>query len=81
MNYKDNIINALTVLRDNAKIEGGIFQVRAYDKVLNNIKNFTGSITKYEQIENIEGAGKKIKVKLQEIINTGNFIDLFNCFS
>lgn len=78
MNYKDNIINALTILRDNANIEGGIFQVRAYDKVLNNIKNLTGPITKYEQIENIEGAGKKIKVKLQEIINTGHLVDTEN---
>ena len=78
MNYKDNIINALTILRDNANIEGGIFQVRAYDKVLNNIKKFTGPITKYEQIENIEGAGKKIKVKLQEIINTGYLVDTEN---
>lgn len=74
MNYKDIIISSLTVLRDNAKNEGGIFQVRAYDKVINNIKNFPEAITNYKQIENIDGAGKKIKLKLQEIIETGHLI-------
>ncbi len=72
MDHKNNIITELTILRDNAKSDGGIFQYRAYDKVIRNIKNFSGPITSFDQVENIEGAGKKIKLKLKEIIESGS---------
>ena len=72
MDHKNNIISELTILRDNAKSDGGIFQYRAYDKVIRNIQNFSGPITSFEQVENIEGAGKKIKLKLKEIIESGS---------
>ena len=70
--FKKAIVENLTLLRDNARVEGGIFQVRAYDKVIKNIQVIKTPITYYEQVENIEGAGKNIKLKLKEIIETGN---------
>jgi hypothetical protein len=36
MDYKDNIINTLTILKNNSN--DNIFHVRAYDKVISNIK-------------------------------------------
>jgi DNA polymerase (family 10) len=72
--YKPLIINNLEILRDNAKIEGGVFQARAYDKVINNLKLLKIPVTSYKNVENIEGAGKNIKLKLKEIIETGNLI-------
>lgn len=71
MDHKENIINALTVMKNNAISEGGTFQSRAYDKVIKNLKEIKEPILNYKQIENIDGAGKKIKLKFQEIISTG----------
>jgi DNA polymerase/3'-5' exonuclease PolX len=72
VDHKSNLINALKILKDNAKAEGGLFQSRAYDKVIKNLEKITIPITSYKQIENIEGAGKNIKLKFKEIINTGH---------
>ena len=72
VDHKHNLINALKILKDNSKVEGGIFQTRAYDKVIKNLEKITVSITSYKQIENIEGAGKNIKLKFREIIDKGH---------
>jgi DNA polymerase/3'-5' exonuclease PolX len=69
MNLNKNIIIALSKYKTDAQIKGESFKVRAYDKVIKNIENIKENIISYEQIENIEGAGKSIKAKLKEIIN------------
>jgi DNA polymerase/3'-5' exonuclease PolX len=71
MDYKKNIIDALSILRENARNEGQVFQLRAYEKVIRNINNIKEKITNYEQVKNIDGVGKKIKSKLKEIFETG----------
>ena len=63
-----NIIIALSKYKTEAQIKGETFKVRAYDKVIKNIENINENIISYEQIENIEGAGKSIKAKLKEIV-------------
>ena len=68
MDLKKNIIIELTKYKTDAQIKGESFKVRAYDKVIKNIENITIPIISYEQIENIEGAGKSIKAKLKEIV-------------
>jgi len=68
MDLKKNIIIALTKYKTEAQINAETFKVRAYDKVIKNIENITIPIISYEQIENIEGAGKSIKAKLKEIV-------------
>ena len=70
--YKQLIIHNLEILRDNAKVEGGVFQARAYDKVIKNLQLIKTPIISYKDVENIEGAGKNIKLKIKEIIETGN---------
>jgi DNA polymerase lambda len=64
-----NIIIELTKYKTDAQIKSESFKVRAYDKVIKNIENINENIISYEQIENIEGAGKSIKAKLKEIVN------------
>jgi DNA polymerase/3'-5' exonuclease PolX len=68
MDLKKNIIIALSKYKTDAQIKGESFKARAYDKVIKNIENITIPIISYEQIENIEGAGKSIKAKLKEIV-------------
>ena len=65
--YKQLLINNLEILRDNAKVEGGVFQARAYDKVIKNLQLIKTPITSHKDVENIEGAGKNIKLKIKEI--------------
>jgi len=72
MDNKKNIIDSLTILKNNAKVEGEFFKVRAYEKVINNINNITEPIISLEQVEKIDGVGKSIKQKLKEIIVSGN---------
>jgi DNA polymerase/3'-5' exonuclease PolX len=69
MDLKKNIIIKLTKYKTDAQIKSETFKVRAYDKVIKNIENINENIISYEQIENIEGAGKSIKAKLKEIVN------------
>lgn len=68
VDHKENIINCLKTMRDNAE---NIFQIRAYDKVIKNLEKIKEPIVRYEQIENIDGVGKKTKLKFKEIIETG----------
>ena len=79
--YKDLIINNLKILKDNAKVEGGVFQARAYDKVIKNLQLIKIPITSYKDVENIEGAGKNIKLKIKEIFETGNLKVVDNILS
>ena len=72
MDLNKNIIIELSKYKTEAQIKGETFKVRAYDKVIKNIENITIPIISYEQIENIEGAGKSIKAKLKEIIKNRN---------
>ena len=55
-------------MKDNAE---NTFQIRAYDKVIKNLEKIKEPVLNYEQIENIDGAGKKTKLKFKEIIETG----------
>jgi len=67
--YKEIILNSLCLLKNKADNNG--FQIRAYEKVIKNIKNINEPIFSFSQVENIDGVGKSIKLKLKEIIETG----------
>ena len=71
MDYKKIIIDSLNILSENSRTEGKIFQYRAYEKVIRNINNIKEKIICFEQLENIDGIGKKIKLKIKEIFETG----------
>lgn len=72
MNHKNNILNVLNKLKESYRLDGEHFKLRAYNKVIANIENFTEPITSIEQVENIDGVGKSIKSNLRDIISNGN---------
>ena len=76
---KQAILNALDVMRradlagiaDKEKKKTAPFKVRAYKTVMEQIRAFEVPIVSYDQVKDIKGAGEKIKLKLKEIIETG----------
>lgn len=76
---KQAILNALDVMRradlagiaDAEKKKTAMFKARAYKTVMEQIRAFEVPITSYDQVKDIKGAGEKIKLKLKEIIETG----------
>lgn len=74
IDYKDIIINSLIFLKN--KEDNNTFQIRAYEKVIKNIKDISLPIISFSQVENLDGVGKSIKLKLKEIIETGTLKEL-----
>ena len=70
--YKEIIIKELDTLRraDTAKKEP--FSAKAYAKVIENLKAKTGPILTINDVKDIPGVGKKIREKIQEILETGS---------
>lgn len=69
-NYKDLIINELDTLVKKETIEKSMFKVRAYQKVIKQLKTLD-KVESWEDLEDISGIGKKIKEKIEEIFKTG----------
>jgi len=69
--YKPAIIDALTVLMKADQIKKDKFKVIAYQKVLKSLAAHEGPIRSAEDLDNIEGIGKKIRAKIEEIFATG----------
>jgi DNA polymerase/3'-5' exonuclease PolX len=67
---KDIIIRELETMSKKEAIGRNIYKMRAYNKVINQIKKLD-KVQRYEDVENIEGIGKKIKDKIEEILRTG----------
>ena len=70
--YRPLIIAQLDVLRKADIARKKVFQVRAYAKVIEQLKAMTTPVTSAEDVKDIEGAGKKIQDKMKEIIETGS---------
>ena len=72
--YKDIIIEALDIMRKKEVADKGPasqFKVRAYQKVIKQLKEYEGQITSYEDVKGIDGIGEKIALKIKEILETG----------
>lgn len=69
----EKIIKELSVLRDNEKIKGIFYKVKAYNIAINAIKNDFKNIpiTSGSMLKDYKGVGTKIINKIDEIINTG----------
>jgi DNA polymerase/3'-5' exonuclease PolX len=78
MNKKDLILNKLYSLKELYKNkEDKIWNLRAIDKSITSIKNYKGEIISGTQLENeIKGIGKKISKRIDEILETGDLIEL-----
>lgn len=70
VDFKDKIIDDLTVILEKEKQSGNSFKIRAYQKVIPQLKNKT-SIFTLDDIKDIDGIGKGIKDRIKEIIETG----------
>ena len=72
MDLKDKIISELEVIRNAESLAGNRFKVRAYNKVLDQLREVP-AIRSMDDITaaNVTGIGESIRKKLQEIIDTG----------
>jgi DNA polymerase beta len=71
---KAKIIDAFTVLQQRdaaAKPESWQFKVRAYKKVIEQLRATDKNITKLEDLDDIDGVGVKMRKKVEEILSTG----------
>jgi DNA polymerase/3'-5' exonuclease PolX len=70
---KQDILDALNILRQKellSKDPTSKFKAAAYSKVAKAISTLE-SVTSYDDVKDIQGIGKEIKVKIQEILETG----------
>lgn len=70
--YKQIIIDSLDILRKRDIADKAVFSARAYQKVINQLTTYNGSITSYDDIKNIDGIGAKMEKKIKEILETGS---------
>jgi DNA polymerase/3'-5' exonuclease PolX len=70
MDYKSIIIESLELLVKKEQIARESFKVRAYNKVLSQIKKLD-SVHNMDDLQTVSGIGKQIHIKLQEIFETG----------
>lgn len=71
MDYKPQIIEALSIMRRRDIVEKQTFKVRAYTKVIAQLEKLP-SITSYDDVATLEGIGNGIKENIKEILATGS---------
>lgn len=71
MDFKSLILENLEILRKREVISNQPFKVRAYETVINQIKEKKTPILSWDDLEGITGIGKKIRAKIDEIFQTG----------
>jgi DNA polymerase/3'-5' exonuclease PolX len=76
--YKDVIINQLTEIMKDRKNNGDIWKVRAYKKVIDLLKIHDKPIYNLENVNDIEGIGKGIKDKIEEIFDHNIILEIKN---
>ena len=68
---KEKVINALTILMKRETVNKAVFKVRAYKKVIEELKISNKPILTLEDLDDVPGVGAKIRKKVQEILETG----------
>ncbi len=68
--FKEIIIAELNTLIQKETIDKNVFKARAYQKVVSQIKTIE-NIETMEDLVSVKGIGEKIKIKLEEIFETG----------
>lgn len=69
--FKPLILDSLESMRLGQLAAGERFKANAYKKALDSCKRFEKPIYKAEDIKDLDGIGKKIYEKIQEIVQTG----------
>ena len=72
MDFKDKIISELEIIRNAENLSGNVFKVRAYNKVLDQLRRIP-EIRNMNDITaaDVKGIGKSIEQKIKDIIETG----------
>jgi DNA polymerase beta len=70
MDHKATIVEALLKLQNKETADKQVWKARAYAKAIKEINTLDAILT-IENVDNVKGIGKKIKDKIQEIIDTG----------
>jgi len=70
MDYKQKIIDELTVILEREKQNGNTFKIRAYQRVIPQLRALH-YIKSLDDIKNVDGIGKGIKDRIKEILETG----------
>lgn len=70
MDYKNIIIEELTILKKKEKENGNVFKERAYSNAISNIKK-VDKVESLDDLKDVKGIGKSIKAKIIEIFETG----------
>jgi DNA polymerase IV len=68
--YKPAIVDALTVLEQSDTARGERFAAAAYKKILGQLKSIP-TIHSFEDLAGVQGIGAKMRLKFQEIFETG----------
>ena len=69
--YKNDLINEFSQLRDLHQALNNIHQFRAYKNIVNKLKQIEGSIKSSNDLKGLEGIGKGILSKVDEYIKNG----------
>lgn len=69
--YKQSIIQNLTILYNDEKSKNNFFKARAYEKVIKGLKIHQGEINTIDDFKKIDGVGKSITTKVEQLINDG----------
>jgi DNA polymerase/3'-5' exonuclease PolX len=70
--FKKNIIEALDLLRRKEELARAFFKVKAYKRVIEELRLIDKPIRTLDDMDGIPGAGKEIKKKIAEILETGH---------
>ena len=71
MDYRAKLIEELEVMMRHAQKEKETFKVRAYSKVIGQLKSLTHPVRSMADVAGVEGIGAGIKKKIEEILATG----------
>jgi DNA polymerase/3'-5' exonuclease PolX len=71
---KAKVIEALEILMKREVVQKQFFKMRAYKKVLEELRISKKPITKLTDLDDFPGVGEKIRSKVQEILETGGLV-------
>lgn len=71
MSFKSIILDSLETMRLGETARGERFKAMAYKKAMDGIRRMDGPVLKAADVKDVEGVGKKIYEKIQEIVETG----------
>lgn len=72
MDYRPIIIKELSVMREKEQAMNERWKVRAYDKVLKQLKASKDPVRTFEDLKDVTGIGAKLADKVKEILSTGH---------